>query len=286
MFAERETFFCTRLTKIFYSENEEVTKEKTNLEKGKKMKESRGMGIKGDFLRRGFYVLLLGVGLFLLLVMLGQQIGENAAYVAISLDGEDVGEQKVLQDKTGDAPMVALTFDDGPSKYWTEGLLDGLKERNVKATFFLIGASAEANPQLVERMAAEGHLIGNHTYSHVQLTTISHEAACEEIEETNEVLSKAVGEGIHYIRPPFGSWQKGLDSLVDMQVVLWTVDPQDWKVQNTERIVENVLQKVEDGDIILLHDVYQESVEAALQIIDELQKRGYEFVRVDELLLD
>lgn len=204
--------------------------------------------------------------------MLRQQVQQNAEKVAVSLQGS--------------LPVVALTFDDGPSKHWTEGLLDGLKERNVKATFFLIGANAEANPTLVERMVREGHLIGNHTYSHVQLTTISHEAAYREIDEANEVLSAAVGEGIHYIRPPFGSWQEGLDSLVDMQVVLWDVDPQDWKVQNTERIVDNVLKDVKDGDIVLLHDVYRESVEAALQIIDELQERGYEFVRVDELLLD
>ena len=118
------------------------------------------------------------------------------------------------------------------------------------------------------------------------MTTVSSAEACREIDQANEVLSEAVGEVIHYIRPPFGSWQEGLDSLVDMQVVLWTVDPQDWKVQNTEIIVEKVLRQVKDGDIILLHDVYRESVEAALQIIDELKARGYEFVRVDELLLD
>ena len=241
-------------------------------------------------MRRVCYALLLGTGLFLLLLMLGQQIQDSAAYVAASLNGENIGKmqdaQEETQNRTGGGPVVALTFDDGPSKYWTEGLLDGLTQRNVKATFFLIGASAEAHPKLVERMVEEGHLIGNHTYSHVQLTTISDEAACAEIEEANEVLSKAVGEGIHYIRPPFGSWQPGLDSLVDMQVVLWSVDPQDWKVQNTERIVEKVLREVEDGDIILLHDVYRESVEAAFRIIDELQAKGYEFVRVDELLLD
>lgn len=230
-------------------------------------------------MKRPFFVLLFGVGLFLLLVMLGQQVRDSADQVSASLE--------VVKTAAADsAPMVALTFDDGPSKYWTEGLLDGLKERNVKATFFLIGANVEGNEALVERMVAEGHLIGNHTYSHVQLTTVSDEEACREIDEANEVLSAAVGEGIHYIRPPFGSWQEDLDSLVDMQVVLWSVDPQDWKVQNVDAIVQKVLRDVEDGDIILLHDVYKESVEAALQIIDELQKRGYEFVRVDELLLD
>ncbi len=220
-------------------------------------------------MKKPFFVLLFGAGLFLLIMMLWQQVQSSAAQTAADA-----------------APVVALTFDDGPSKYWTEGLLDGLKERDVKATFFLIGANVEGNEELVERMVAEGHLIGNHTYSHVQLTTVSDEEACAEIEEANEVLSAAMGEGIHYIRPPFGSWQEDLDSLVDMQVVLWSVDPQDWKVQHTDTIVRKVLGQVEDGDIILLHDVYRESVEAALRIIDELQARGYEFVRVDELLLD
>ena len=246
-------------------------------------------------MRKTFYALLLGAGLFLLLGMLGQQIGESAAQVSSSLDGygrtgigAEGGGGEGLDSAlaVSGAPVVAITFDDGPSKYWTEGLLDGLRERNVKATFFLIGENVEGNEHLVERMVAEGHLIGNHTYSHVQLTTISDEEACAEIEEANAVLSEAVGEGIHYIRPPFGSWQEDLDSLVDMQVVLWSVDPMDWKVQNTEIIVQRVLQEVEDGDIILLHDVYRESVEAALRIIDELQARGYEFVRVDEILLD
>ena len=91
---------------------------------------------------------------------------------------------------------------------------------------------------------------------------------------------------IHYIRPPFGSWPADLDSLTDMQVVLWSVDPLDWKLKNTEAVVKSVLNEVEDGDIILLHDVYKTSVEAAFQIIDRLTEEGYEFVRVDELLLD
>ncbi len=248
-------------------------------------------------MKKSFFVLLFSVGLFLLGMMLWQQVTDQAEPVARSLDGRELpmgerqreggqGEGTLTGHKQNTPPVVALTFDDGPSKYWTASLLDGLKERDVKATFFLIGASVEENKALVERMVAEGHLIGNHTYSHIQLTTVSDEEACAEIEEANAVLSEAVGEGIHYIRPPFGSWQKDLDSLVDMQVVLWTVDPMDWKVQNTDAVVNKVLREVEDGDIILLHDVYKTSVEAAFQIIDELQKQGYEFVRVDELLLD
>ena len=100
------------------------------------------------------------------------------------------------------------------------------------------------------------------------------------------MLGEACGQEIHYIRPPFGSWQEDLESLIDMQVVLWSVDPEDWRVQDTQTVVERVLSHVEDGDIILLHDVYRTSVEAALEIVDRLTEEGYEFVRVDELLLD
>lgn len=100
-------------------------------------------------------------------------------------------------------PSIAITFDDGPSGRYTGRLLDGLKERNVKASFFLIGENAEENPVLVERIYKEGHLIGNHTYSHVQMTHLSEEAAVREIEKTDQVISAITGEHVAYMRPSF-----------------------------------------------------------------------------------
>jgi len=232
-------------------------------------------------IRKCFFSLLYAAGIFLLMGMLREQdVSREAAAAGAA---EQTGRVDSVEDS---APVVALTFDDGPHPVYTERLLDGLAERNVKATFFLIGVNVEGHEDIVERIAAEGHLIGNHTYHHVQLTSVPDDEACREIDEANEVLSQACGEGIHYIRPPFGSWQEDLYGLVDMQVVLWTVDPLDWKVQNTDAVVKAVLDDVEDGDIILLHDVYKTSVEAAFRIIDELQARGFKFARVDELLLD
>ncbi len=225
-------------------------------------------------MHRKFFSLLFGMGLFVLMGLLWQKSG-RAAFPADAPGRMD-----------GSAPVVALTFDDGPHPAYTERLLDGLKERGVQATFFLIGVNAEGQEALIERMAEDGHLIGNHTYSHVQLTKISDEKACEEIGKTNTLLEGICGQKISYVRPPFGSWPEALDCLTDMRVVLWSVDPLDWKVQNTDAVVKAVVNKAKDGDIILLHDVYKTSVEAAFQIIDALQEKGYEFVRVDELLLD
>lgn len=181
---------------------------------------------------------------------------------------------------------VALTFDDGPSTVYTGILLDGLKERNVKATFFLIGKNAEENPDLVKRIYTEGHLIGNHTYSHVEITKISDEEAMEELEKTDEIIYSITGEHVQYMRPPFGSWQKELESRLDVLPVLWTVDPLDWTTENVEEIVNKVVTETEENDMILLHDCYESSVQAALQIIDILQEENYEFVTAEELMID
>lgn len=229
-------------------------------------------------MRRGVFSVLFAAGVFLLMGLLWRQSGRAAVS---SMDTDPISRRA-----DGSAPVVALTFDDGPHRAYTELLLDGLKERGIKATFFLIGVNVEGHEEIVERMAEEGHLIGSHTYNHVQLTKLSDEKACEEIETTNAMLEEICGQEIHYIRPPFGSWPERLDCLMNMEVVLWSVDPLDWKVQNTDAVVRAVVSKAKDGDIILLHDVYKTSVEAAFQIIDTLTERGYEFVRVDELLLD
>lgn len=186
----------------------------------------------------------------------------------------------------GDPPMVALTFDDGPHSRYTEELLDGLAARNVKATFFLIGCNVEGKEDLVQRIEEEGHLIGSHTCSHVKLTDLSEEAAFAEITRCNEIIQSVTDAPVIYIRPPYGAWISSWSDELNMKVVLWDVDPEDWKYQNTDTIVRHIVSHVSDGDIILLHDIYQTSVEAALQVVDLLQAEGYQFARIDELLID
>ena len=185
-----------------------------------------------------------------------------------------------------EAPKIALTFDDGPSTAWTPALLDGLKERGVKATFFLIGENADKNPEIVKRMAEEGHLIGNHTYHHVELTKISENEARLELADTSAVIVRITGKEPEYMRPPFGAWQRKLEQEIQMLPVLWTIDPLDWTTENQDEIVNKVVTEAEENDIILLHDCYKSSIEAGLRIVDILQEEGFVFVTVDELLLN
>lgn len=223
------------------------------------------------------YVLWMLLGVFLLaagVLWRGTDIDGTTMSVA------DLAAQHV------EAPRVALTFDDGPNREYTKALLDGLKKRGVKASFFLMGKNIAGNEELVKRMHDEGHLIGNHTFDHVQLNKLSDAQACEQITKTSNRIYEITGEYTTFIRPPFGAWKKDLDCVVTMIPVLWDIDPLDWKTDNADKVVSRVEKDVEDGDIILLHDNYASSVEAALRIVDDLSKQGYRFVTADELLLD
>ena len=184
------------------------------------------------------------------------------------------------------AAKVALTFDDGPHPVYTPQLLDGLKERGVHATFFVVGENIPGNEEILKRMDAEGHLIGNHTYSHVKLSELDTARACAEVEKTNALICEVTGKEPEFIRPPFGEWKKAMECSFEMIPVLWDVDPLDWTTKNTALVVERVLKDTKPGNIILLHDYYQSSVDAALEIVDTLTQRGYEFVTVDELILE
>ncbi len=187
----------------------------------------------------------------------------------------------------GDVPKkIALTFDDGPNVACTGRLLDGLKKRNVRATFFVIGKNAKKNPKLTKRIYEEGHMIGNHTYTHIDMSKVSEGKAGKELKKTSRIVHAITGEYPQYMRPPYGVCSQKLEESLDMILVRWTIDPLDWKTENTNEIVKKVVTKAEENDIILLHDCYKSSVDAALKIIDILQKKGYEFVTVDELFLD
>ena len=181
--------------------------------------------------------------------------------------------------------QIALTFDDGPHPVYTAQILDGLKERGVKATFFVIGKNIEGNEELLERMHQEGHLIGNHTYSHKKLDCIEKQAAAEELEKTSELVERVTGEGTEFARPPFGVWNKALEYDVTMLPVMWSIDTLDWTTKNVPATVEKVMKQVKDQDIILFHDCYASSAQAALQVVDLLLDQGYEFVTVDQIIL-
>ena len=182
-------------------------------------------------------------------------------------------------------PRVALTFDDGPHRIYTRNLLDGLRERGVKATFFVVGENIPGNEDLIRQMEEDGHLIGNHTYDHADISKMSDEENCRELRKTSELVKQITGHQTAYVRPPFGNWKESMDCRISMIAVKWTIDTLDWKSKNVEEIIRKVMQQVSDHDIILMHDYYATSVEAAFQIVDRLKAEGYEFVTVEDLIL-
>ena len=182
---------------------------------------------------------------------------------------------------SGQVRYVALTFDDGPRRKTTQPLLDGLAQRGVPATFFLIGLKVEGNEDLILRMIQEGHQVGVHAQNHEMLTTPG--AIWTEVEPLRDTLSGLLGTAQFMVRPPYGKTTSEVRGQLDAPVILWSVDPQDWADTDTNRQVSHILSQVEDGDIILLHDVYPSSVDTALQVVDELLGQGFCFVTVEEL---
>ena len=174
--------------------------------------------------------------MFAWLVFLALAVGAPGGKGAVLVSGEAVREEGVSEP----GPRIALTFDDGPGPY-TECLLDGLKERGVKASFFLIGRSVKEYPEAVKRMEEEGHLIGNHTYSHVKLKGLSPEETRREIQKTDEAVYEITGKHVAYLRPPFGEWEEDLELTYPVLPVMWTVDPLDWTTENVEEIVDRVV---------------------------------------------
>ena len=197
------------------------------------------------------------------------------------------GKSDMVREKETDMrKYVALTFDDGPNSRYTKPLLDGLREREIRASFFLVGECIDGKEDLVKQMAEDGHLIGVHCMTHKDLTKEPLSDAKKEICETGEKIRAVTGVMPEYVRPPYGSWNAKLEEAVDMIPVFWDVDSIDWRLKNTEKVTAKVLKDTEDGDIILMHDEFRTSVEAALRIIDNLTAKGYTFVTVDELMVD
>lgn len=179
---------------------------------------------------------------------------------------------------------VALTFDDGPSGRYTRTLLDGLYDRGAKATFLLCGYRLKDYPDIAQRIFEEGHEIGLHGYSHDSMKNMSRRTIAQELMDTEALLP----EGCHptFLRPPGGFSSDAVQQVAQargLAILHWSVDPHDWETHSTQAIEKAVLEQVTDGDIILLHDMTMSSVEAALEIVDELLKQDYEFVTVSEL---
>ncbi len=185
---------------------------------------------------------------------------------------------------TENTKMVALTYDDGPSNSVTNGLLDILEMYNAKATFFVVGENIEDNNQALTRAAKLGCEIGTHTYSHIDLPTTSEDEIREEIDLTDALVKKYTGEKTKIARPPGGELDEASGAIVNKPFFYWTVDTRDWESKDPESIIEITQSSTSDGAIILMHDIYDTTLEASEFLIPWLISEGYELVTLSELM--
>ena len=197
------------------------------------------------------------------------------AFVVLAADTAIEAEKK----------YIALTFDDGPHPEYTEKVLDILEEKNVPATFFVVGFRAEVHRDTILRMKKLNCEVGNHTYEHKHLKKISRQEALTEIRKCSDIIFDITGEYPKIYRPPFGEIGKGLEKEIAMTKILWTIDSSDWRIKyEKSQVVNNIVPKANENSIILLHDFYKATVAALPEIIDKLQAEGFEFITISELL--
>lgn len=179
---------------------------------------------------------------------------------------------------------IALTFDDGPLPATTMELLPILAQYNVPASFFMLGSNVEKYPEVVKAVHQGGHVIGSHSYSHPQLPSLAPEVLRQEVQRTDQAIYQLTGEVPKNFRPPYGAVDGPTAKIIGKAIIQWDVDSEDWRSLNTTKIVERVKGSVDDGSIILMHDIYPETIQAVPQIIEALKTQGYQFVTVNQLL--
>ena len=185
-------------------------------------------------------------------------------------------------------PYIAMTYDDGPHPQNTPRLLDMLRERNIKATFYVVGRSVNMYPHIVRRMVAEGHEIGNHTWTHRKLTTLSDTNVRWEMNKTRDAIVAACGVQPRTMRPPYGALRQNQRAWIYREygypTILWDVDPEDWKRPGVSVVSSRIVHRTGNGSIVLAHDLHKSTVDAMPTALDGLLRRGFRFVTVSQLL--
>lgn len=185
-------------------------------------------------------------------------------------------------DETKQRPMIALTFDDGPGEY-TEELINCLVENNAKATFFMLGQNVEAYPEIAKELSDAGMELGNHSYSHPDLVTIGADATAQQVSNTDAALKAATGFEATVMRPPGGSFNDSVKAAIDHPLIIWSIDTRDWTTKSEDQTYQVVMDNAQDGSVVLMHDIHEWSVKAAIRMIPDLIAKGFKLVTVSEL---
>ena len=225
-----------------------------------------------------------------LLVILPRVISaqEKAATAPAPLPKKGVAEKITYSEVNVDGPYIAMTFDDGPHATNTPKLLDMAAKRHIKLTFFVLGECVQQNPAVLQREVAEGHEIGNHSWSHPNLAKLSDEAVRSQLRRTDDLIFKTAGVRPTLMRPPYGELTKRqriwVNHEFNYKVILWDVDPLDWKRPGPSVVAGRIIAGTRPGSIILSHDIHPPTIEAMPQVFDALLAKGFKFVTVSELL--
>ena len=226
------------------------------------------------------YTILSVILLVILIIAIGIMVWFDLFYTPPKNDKKVNTETvKVIE------PVItraAITFDDGPSNVTTK-ILDELDKRDAKVTFFMVGNRINTYSDIVKRVHDSGHTIGNHSYSHKSFNKQTPEEYLNEINTTNFSISSITGEDVIFVRPPYGAYKSSTLENVNMNFILWSIDTLDWKTRDAEMVYNEIITKVDDGSIILMHDLYESTYEAAIRAIDYLLENGYAVVSLDEM---
>ena len=229
------------------------------------------------------------------IILYPSQAVENLDEIALPVSSFfDVVQSSYLLDKDAELykayyekknqKVVALTFDDGPNPATTNQALDTLSKYGIKATFFVLGKNVSGNEEILKRMKADGHVIGNHSWSHPVLSKLSLDEAKKQITDTEDAITKVLGSSSKLMRPPYGAITDDIRNSLDLNFIMWDVDSLDWKSKNEAAILTEIQRQARNGSIILMHDIHAETVNALPKIIDYLKEQGYHFVTVPEML--
>lgn len=279
--------FHEKLTKLSCSKlvKHPAVKAELSSEQFKKNYESIKEPIKHFLIKNDRLILLFDAG------ELGIQSSDELEITFSKYELRDVLKKKTVlgtieepSNKPGENKYVALTFDDGPHETVTYEILDVLKKYDARATFFVLGVHAEDHPEVLKRVAAEGHEIGNHTWGHPYLTEISQEKIKQDVKKADEFILNITGQMPGLLRPPYGHVNETVIAAVNKPLIKWSLDTRDWESQNPDAIFEKVQTKVKDGDIIIMHDTLPTTAEALELVLPWLYEQGYQVVTVSELL--
>jgi peptidoglycan/xylan/chitin deacetylase (PgdA/CDA1 family) len=230
--------------------------------------------------------------IFFLVAILSAYAGADAqdsALAAASPVPSAPSTEKITFTKVNvDGPYIAMTFDDGPHATNTPKLLDMAAQRHIKLTFFVIGQCVEQNPAILRREVAEGHEIGNHSWSHPNLAKLSDDGVRTQLQQTEDIIVKTIGIKPKLMRPPYGELTKRQRQWVNRdfgyKIILWDVDPADWKRPGSNIVAQRIIAGARPGSIILSHDIHPPTIAAMPQVFDTLLAKGFKFVTVSELI--